>query len=226
MKLALDALGKDSVMYLYGDAPLPREYAFMPLDGLRRELPADAAERVLRRARLRERVADRGRCRRCSSRRRSTLDIDHHHDNTRFGDVNLIVGDASSTGEVLRDVFAELGVELTPEIAEALYVALVTDTGRFQYSNTTPKALRLGRRAGRGRRRRPPRLPGRLRVGRVREAEAARARARAGAGLRGRAARRLVPPARATSRSSARPRRTRRGSSTTCARSRAPTWRR
>src|SRR5947199_3719990 len=48
MKLALDALGKDSEMYLYGDAPLPREYGFMPLDGLRREEPPpDAAERVL-----------------------------------------------------------------------------------------------------------------------------------------------------------------------------------
>ena len=56
---------------------------------------------------------------------------------------NLIVADASSTGEVLRDVFAELGVELTPEIAEPLYIALVTDTGRFQYTNTTPKSLRL-----------------------------------------------------------------------------------
>src|SRR5207247_1445384 len=53
------------------------------------------------------------------------------------------VGDASSTGEVLRDVFAELGVKLTPEVAEALYIAVVTDTGRFQYTNTTPKALRL-----------------------------------------------------------------------------------
>jgi phosphoesterase RecJ-like protein len=72
-----------------------------------------------------------------------TLDIDHHHDNSRFGDVSLVVGDASSTGEVLRDVFGELGVELTPEIAEALYIAIVTDTGRFQYTNTTPKALRL-----------------------------------------------------------------------------------
>jgi phosphoesterase RecJ-like protein len=40
-------------------------------------------------------------------------------------------------------VFAELGVELTPELAEPLYIALVTDTGRFQYANTTPKALRL-----------------------------------------------------------------------------------
>src|SRR5213079_1857389 len=41
------------------------------------------------------------------------------------------------------DVFRALGVELTPDIAEPLYIALVTDTGRFQYSNTTPKALRL-----------------------------------------------------------------------------------
>jgi len=44
---------------------------------------------------------------------------------------------------VLRDIFRELDVTLTPEIAEALYIALVTDTGRFQYTNTTPKALRL-----------------------------------------------------------------------------------
>src|SRR2546430_862428 len=53
------------------------------------------------------------------------------------------VADASSTAEVLRDVLGELGVELAPEIAEALYIGLVTDTGRFQYSNTTAKALRL-----------------------------------------------------------------------------------
>src|ERR671935_291516 len=141
-KLALDWLGKDSQMYLYGDAPLPREYAFMPLDGLRRELPADAGDRIL--------VAlD------CANEQRLgpdpsvlegaplKIDVDHHHDNSRFGDINLIVSDASSTGEVLRDVFRKLDVELTPEIAEALYIAVVTDTGRFQYTNTTPKALRL-----------------------------------------------------------------------------------
>ena len=141
-KLALDQLGKDSVMYLYGDAPLPKEYGYMDLSGIVREPPPDAAGRVL--------VAlD------CANETRMgpdltliddaplTLDIDHHHDNSRFGDVNLVVGDASSTGEVLRDVFRELGVELSPEIAEALYTAVVTDTGRFQYTNTTPKALRL-----------------------------------------------------------------------------------
>jgi phosphoesterase RecJ-like protein len=141
-KLALDSLGKDSEMYLYGEAPLPKEYGFMPLGGVRREVPDDAVERVL--------VAlD------CANESRIgpvpelleqaplTLDIDHHHDNSRFGDINLVVGDASSTGEVLRDVFSKLDVVLTPEIAEALYIAVVTDTGRFQYTNTTPKALRL-----------------------------------------------------------------------------------
>jgi phosphoesterase RecJ-like protein len=72
-----------------------------------------------------------------------TIDIDHHHDNTRFGRINLIVPDASSTGEIVRDVLAELGVDLTPEIAEAIYIALDTDTGRFQYTNTTAKAHAL-----------------------------------------------------------------------------------
>ena len=141
--LALRQLGKDAVMYLAGDAPLPREYGFMQLDGLLRELPDDIGERVLVAVDCAK--ADRigpGPVLR-SSARSSSIDIDHHHDNTRFGDVNLVVADASSTGEVLRDVFRELGVELTPEIAEPLYIALVTDTGRFQYTNTTPKSLRL-----------------------------------------------------------------------------------
>jgi phosphoesterase RecJ-like protein len=71
------------------------------------------------------------------------VNIDHHHDNNLFAAVNLVVPEASSTGELLADLLAELSVALDAEIAEALYVALVTDTGRFQYTNTTPKALRL-----------------------------------------------------------------------------------
>src|SRR5919205_417502 len=140
-KLALEQLGKDVVMALYGDAPLPGEYTFMALEGLRRDWPEDVGERVL----LALDCANETRIADPSILERAPLvvDVDHHHDNTRFGDVNLIVPGASSTGEVLRDVFRELGVQLTPEIAEALYIALVTDTGRFQYTNTTPKALRL-----------------------------------------------------------------------------------
>jgi phosphoesterase RecJ-like protein len=142
MKLALEQLGKDPFLYLSGIIPLPSEYSFMDLDAVSRELPEDAAERVVL-------ALD------CANARRLgpdpafveqaplVLDVDHHHDNSRFGHVNLIVADASSTGEILYDLFRELGVELTPEVAEALYIALVTDTGRFQYTNTTPKALRI-----------------------------------------------------------------------------------
>jgi phosphoesterase RecJ-like protein len=142
MTLALRDLGKDAVMYLAAGPPLPREYAFMRLDGLVRELPEDLEDRVLVAVDCAK--ADRmGPDTSPVDRAKLVVDIDHHHDNTRFGDFNLIVADASSTGEVLRDVLRELDVELTPEIAEPLYIALVTDTGRFQYTNTTPKALRL-----------------------------------------------------------------------------------
>ena len=141
-KLILDALGKDAVMYLSGNAPLPAEYKFLPLEQLGRRLPDDVAERVLfaldcaNESRLGEGQA-------ALEAAPSVLNVDHHHDNSRFGHVNLVLPEASSTGEIMRDLARELGVELTPELAEALYVALVTDTGRFQYANTTPKALRL-----------------------------------------------------------------------------------
>ena len=140
--LALAELGKDSIMVLAGTAPLPAEYGFLELSarGLLRELPRDRSHRVLV-------AVD------CAQETRLTdadllesdvvVNIDHHHDNTRFGTVNLVAAEASSTAEVLADVFAELAIALTPAIAEALYTGLVTDTGRFQYANTTPKALRL-----------------------------------------------------------------------------------
>jgi phosphoesterase RecJ-like protein len=141
--LTLAAMDKDSVMVLAGPAPLPGEYRFLELPerGLRREKPADHGERVLL-------ALD------CANETRIvdpalladaplSVNIDHHHDNSLFADVNLVVPAASSTGELLADILHALGIGLTPDIAEALYVALVTDTGRFQYANTTPKALRL-----------------------------------------------------------------------------------
>src|SRR5438034_9837781 len=142
MTLALEALGKDAVMYLAGEAPLPREYSWMPLDGLQRKVPDDAATRVL----LALDCANESRLGPDPEVLHSAplvVNVDHHHDNSRFGAVNVVVADASSTGEIVRDLLRALGVELTPDVAEALYIALVTDTGRFQYTNTTPKALRL-----------------------------------------------------------------------------------
>jgi phosphoesterase RecJ-like protein len=64
------------------------------------------------------------------------LNLDHHHDNTRFGTVNHVVDDASCTAEIVWDLMGALGVEPTREMAEALYVGLVTDTGRFMYEST------------------------------------------------------------------------------------------
>jgi phosphoesterase RecJ-like protein len=140
--LGLRALGKDVLMYLSGHTRFPAEYSFMPLEEVLREPPADIGDRVLL-------ALDCANERRIApepvvlEEARLVVDVDHHHDNTRFGGVNLIVADASSTAEIVADLLAALGVKITPEIAQALYIGVVTDTGRFQYANTTPKALRL-----------------------------------------------------------------------------------
>jgi len=71
------------------------------------------------------------------------VNVDHHHDNTRFGTVNLVDPGASCTAEIVWELAKELGVEITPAIGDALYVGLVTDTGRFMYTNTSPRAHRM-----------------------------------------------------------------------------------
>jgi len=68
------------------------------------------------------------------------LNIDHHHDNTRFGTVNLVCGNKSCTAEMVFDLAKELGADITNDIAESLYVGLGTDTGKFMFDNTTPEA--------------------------------------------------------------------------------------
>jgi bifunctional oligoribonuclease and PAP phosphatase NrnA len=139
MNLILEQLGKDVVMFMdEKEFPLPYEYQRMPLDRVLRELPLDLDNRVVV-------FLDCGNIDRMPvdflhQSHRHVLNIDHHHDNTMFGDVNLVVGHASCTAEILFDLAKDLGVEITPEIADALYVALVTDTGKFMFENTTPKA--------------------------------------------------------------------------------------
>src|SRR5258707_3042630 len=88
--LALRQIGKDAVMYLAGQAPLPGEYSFMPLDDLTRKVPADAGERIL----LAVDCANESRLGADAEilhAARFTIDVDHHHDNTRFGSANLVV---------------------------------------------------------------------------------------------------------------------------------------
>jgi phosphoesterase RecJ-like protein len=74
---------------------------------------------------------------------RPWVNIDHHVSNSRFGDAYLVDPDASATGEIIYRAMAALGVEITPEIATCIYVAIVTDTGGFRYQNTTGDCLKL-----------------------------------------------------------------------------------
>jgi len=73
----------------------------------------------------------------------SVIHIDHHKNTQAYGTFNLIDDQASSNAEQVFDILKKLGAPLTPGIATCLYVGIVTDTGRFQYSNTTPRTLRI-----------------------------------------------------------------------------------
>ncbi len=72
--------------------------------------------------------------------------IDHHVTNAGFGHINLIDPDAAATAEMVVDLLDSLGWPIDVEVASALLTGLVTDTGRFQYSNTTPRTLRAAAR--------------------------------------------------------------------------------
>ena len=142
MHRMLMQLGKDALMYMSPDEfPLPWEYRGFHFNGLIGEPPADVAERTIV-------FLDCGNIDRMpvdflQEEGLHILNIDHHHDNTRFGTVNLVCPIASCTAEIVWRLSKELDVEITPGIADALYVGLVTDTGRFMYENTSADAHRM-----------------------------------------------------------------------------------
>ena len=136
MQGVMRALGKDSLMFIArNEFPLPYEYAFFEFDGLVSDVPDDVGQRTIV-------FLD------CGNFDRNAVDVgnatiinlDHHHDNTLFGTINHVVPEASCTAEIVWELLRALDVELTAQIAEALYVGLVTDTGRFMYENTGPAA--------------------------------------------------------------------------------------
>jgi bifunctional oligoribonuclease and PAP phosphatase NrnA len=141
MQGMLTALGKDSVMFIAPeDLPLPHEYRIFSLDGLIQAPPADIAERTVV-------FLDCGNIDRNSASvlrdGKHLLNIDHHHDNTLFGTLDYVVPSASCTAEIVWDLMHGLGVRPTPTVAQALYVGLITDTGRFMYENTGPRAHQM-----------------------------------------------------------------------------------
>jgi bifunctional oligoribonuclease and PAP phosphatase NrnA len=138
----LTQLGKDALMYLSPDEfPLPHEYRDMENSAIIGGPPADMDERVAV-------FLDCGNIDRMpvdflQREGIHILNIDHHHDNTRFGTANLVDPKASCTAQIVWRLSKELGAELTTAIARALYVGLITDTGRFMYENTTPEAHQM-----------------------------------------------------------------------------------
>jgi phosphoesterase RecJ-like protein len=137
----LTALGKDSEMFIaQSDLPLPREYRCPALEHAIQAAPADIGRRTVV-------MLDCGNIDRNPAavlqHGAHLLNIDHHHDNTLFGTLNLVDPSASCTAEIVWDLMHGLNVAPTAAIAEALYIALVTDTGRFMYENTGPRAHRM-----------------------------------------------------------------------------------
>ncbi|MEX2288910.1 MAG: bifunctional oligoribonuclease/PAP phosphatase NrnA [Mycobacteriales bacterium] len=72
--------------------------------------------------------------------------MDHHASNTRYGGLHLVDPGAAATAVLVAELVDRLGVALTPEIAAPLYTGLVTDTGSFKYSATTPAVHELAAR--------------------------------------------------------------------------------
>ncbi len=138
----LTQLGKDSVMFMAAkEFPLPIEYRFLPLEEVFHEAPADMADRTI--VFLDCGNVDRMPVDFLTSGDNFRINIDHHHDNTRFGDANLVDTTASSTAEIVYQLATVLGGTITPDIASALYVGLVTDTGKFMYENTDAGTHRI-----------------------------------------------------------------------------------
>lgn len=139
--LALKKLGK-RVHYFQQD-PVPRNLRFMAdTQFVSREVPADLPADALwvfgdmsSTSRAGEFLPE--------LRRENVLDIDHHLGNDHFGGLNYVLTHECSTGTCVMHLLRKLGTEIDAEIATCLLTTIMTDTGGFMHSNTTPDVLAL-----------------------------------------------------------------------------------
>jgi phosphoesterase RecJ-like protein len=139
--LALKQLGK-RVHYFQQDA-VPRNLRFLPdTEFVARELPADLPKDALwvfgdmsDTARAGEFLP--------KIKRENILDIDHHLGNSHFGAFNYVLPHECSTGTCVMHLLRALKVEIDAKIATCLLTTIMTDTGGFMHSNTTPEVLLL-----------------------------------------------------------------------------------
>jgi len=139
--LALKRLGK-RVAYFQQDA-VPRNLRFLPdADRVSRALPGDLPDDTL------YVFCDMSDWRRAGEHlpavaRENMLDIDHHLGNSLFGKLNFVLENECSTGSVVMQLLRRLGVAVDSAIATCILATIMTDTGGFMHSNTTPEALEL-----------------------------------------------------------------------------------
>lgn len=133
---ALEAMGKK--VRLINEDGLPDNLAFMA-GGDRIETPPEAPVEVdvviaLDTA-TKPRLGDKALA--CVEGCKRWINIDHHKSNPGYGDLNHIDDGSPATGQILYDLITELSLPMPPETRDAIYVAVSTDTGSFQYSGTT-----------------------------------------------------------------------------------------
>jgi phosphoesterase RecJ-like protein len=139
--LALRAIGKR--VYYFQEDTVPRNLRFLPdTDRVSRDLPADLPKDALW---VFCDMSDTGRAGEFlpDIERRNILNIDHHLANTRFGALNYVLEKEASTGTCVLRLLREMRAPVTVEIATCLLTTIMTDTGGFMHSNTTPEVLRL-----------------------------------------------------------------------------------
>jgi bifunctional oligoribonuclease and PAP phosphatase NrnA len=139
--VALKRLGK-RVQYFQQD-PVPRNLRFLPdSDCVAREIPADMPPDTL------YVFCDMSDFTRAGEflpqiDRANMLDIDHHLGNSHFGALNYVIPSECSTGTAVMHLLREMGVEIDRDIATCILTTIMTDTGGFMHSNTTPEVLEL-----------------------------------------------------------------------------------
>ncbi|RJQ54310.1 MAG: bifunctional oligoribonuclease/PAP phosphatase NrnA [Actinobacteria bacterium] len=140
--LFLRQLGKTVCVRFPNGEPVPHPYEFLPgceMVTTERDCPKHEVFVVLECPSL----ARLGDLEPVAAQAAAVINIDHHQDNDMFGTANLVERDASACATILYKLFEMMCARMSPEIAENLYVGIVTDTGRFQYSSTDPETFQI-----------------------------------------------------------------------------------
>lgn len=142
LAIAAENAGKEVVASFGSPFVMPPSLSFLPMVALvpPQDFPPAPELMVVLDAGSQERLGELGSN---ASDARTLVVIDHHVTNEGFGDIAIVDPAAAATGELVFAVLKTLEWKITPEVAQCLHTALVTDTGRFTYANTTPETLRI-----------------------------------------------------------------------------------